>query len=89
MNLFAEKIAPTLRISRRFVGSEPFDLVTAEYNRRLKELLPSRGIEVVEIERIDGINATSIRRAISEGRLEEYRSWMPESSYEFCKRKVR
>ena len=51
IDLFGRHIAPALGASVRFVGSEPTDPLTARYNALMKELLPSYGVEVVEIPR--------------------------------------
>ena len=51
IDLFGRHIAPALGASVRFVGSEPSDPLTARYNALMKELLPSYGVEVVEIPR--------------------------------------
>lgn len=51
ITLFAERIAPKLGIRYRFVGEEPEDLVTNEYNSAMKRILPKNGIELVEIPR--------------------------------------
>lgn len=52
LTLFAQKIAPALNISVRFVGQEPYCAVTRNYNEIMKALLPKYGVEVKEIERI-------------------------------------
>ena len=49
--VFAGQFAPVLGIETRFVGSEPADKVTAGYNRRMKELLPTYGVTVDELPR--------------------------------------
>lgn len=51
LDIFARHIAPALRATVRFVGSEPTDPLTAAYNAAMHRLLPPAGIEVVEIER--------------------------------------
>ncbi len=51
ITIFAEKIAPYLHINYRFVGEEPEDGVTREYNEAMKRILPRHGIELVEIPR--------------------------------------
>lgn len=51
ITFFAERIAPKLNIRYRFVGEEPEDLVTNEYNSAMKRILPKNGIELVEIPR--------------------------------------
>lgn len=84
--IFAEKIAPALNITKRFVGQEPFDPVTRAYNERLKTVLPRSGIELVELPRYMDISAAKVRRLINEGRLEEARDMLPETTYEYCER---
>lgn len=51
VEIFAKKIAPIFNISYRFVGEEPIDKVTAQYNRTIKEICPIYGIKVEEISR--------------------------------------
>ncbi len=69
LDLFATHIAPALGISTRFVGTEPADPLTCLYNKFMHDLLPVRGIEVVETERlsIDGniVSASSVRANIA------------------------
>lgn len=83
--LFSRKIAPELNISLRYVGEEPFDRITEQYNRRMEELLPANGIRVVEIPRYRGISAGYVRKMIMEGRLQEVRDFLPDSTYEYCR----
>lgn len=42
--LFAQRIAPPLHISLRFVGEEPLDGSTASYNETMKKVFPAYGI---------------------------------------------
>lgn len=49
--IFAQYIAPRLGITRRFVGEEPFDKITRQYNEQMQSLLPEYGIELIEIPR--------------------------------------
>lgn len=68
---FAEKLAPALGITKRFVGEEPLDPVTGAYNRRMKALLPEHGISLEEIPRLtDGngevISASRVRALMRE-----------------------
>lgn len=84
VRLFAEKIAPALSIARRYVGTEPSCAVTAQYNRRMKELLPAYGIEVIELERFAAsgqiISASRIRSLIRENNMEALEGLLPQSS---------
>ena len=88
--LFGEAIAPTLGIAKRFVGEEPFDKVTRQYNEAMKRLLPDYGVELVEIPRkkaADGqaINATQVREWIKAGQWEKCREYVPKTSIEHLK----
>ena len=84
--LFARHIAPALHIVRRFVGEEPFSPTTAAYNRRMKEILPTYGVSVTEIPRLENISATVVRRLLAEGRLSDIQPLVPESTYAYCQR---
>ena len=81
------KIAESLGINARYVGEEPKSLVTGIYNRMMSEKLPEHGIKCVIVPRkTEGgevISASNVRQAIKEGRLDEIRGLVPESTYEF------
>ncbi|MCR4804183.1 MAG: [citrate (pro-3S)-lyase] ligase [Clostridia bacterium] len=66
--VFADVFAREMGITVRFVGTEPLDPVTARYNEIMKETLPKKGIEVVEVPRltINGeiVSATKVREAL-------------------------
>lgn len=70
LNIFGKHIAPALGATVRFAGSEPTDLLTAEYNRGMTQILPQYGIEFREISRLEregrAISASEVRRLISE-----------------------
>ena len=57
IRLFGERIAPTLHITRRYVGTEPLCPVTSQYNARMKALLPEYGVDVIEVDRLEAANA--------------------------------
>ena len=81
--LFGERIAPALGITKRFVGTEPFCAVTNVYNEKMKEILPRYGVEVIEIERKDGISASTVREAMAAGDLETVRRLVPDATYDY------
>ncbi len=56
--LFAQRIAPALGITARFVGTEPTCAVTGQYNACMAQLLPQSGIELVVVERL-GVEGAS------------------------------
>ena len=90
VEIFGKYIAPEFNISVRFVGTEPVDKVTNQYNQTLKRILPEYGIVLREIERLMDknvyISATEIRRLIKCGNYEEIKKIAPESTHEYiCK----
>lgn len=84
VRLFAEKIAPALLITRRYVGTEPVCGVTAQYNRTMKKLLPEYGIEVIEMDRYavcgEIVSASRIRSLIRENRMDALEGLVPAST---------
>ncbi len=82
VQLFGEKIAPALGVTRRYVGTEPDCHVTARYNQQMKRLLPEYGIELIEVPRrmaADGaISASRVRELIRQGRTDELTALLPE-----------
>lgn len=52
LDIFCRHLAPALGCRKRFVGTEPTDALTAQYNALMHELLPQHGIAVVEKERL-------------------------------------
>jgi [citrate (pro-3S)-lyase] ligase len=87
LEVFAQYIAPALSIKKRFVGKEPYCPVTSVYNKIMKQVLPSHGIEVEEIERItssgDAISASRVRSLVADKRMNEVRKLVPHTTYEF------
>ena len=85
LELFGKRIAPELHITKRFVGTEPNCAVTDCYNVTMKEVLPGLGIEVTEIQRKEqegtAISASRVRQAVKEGKTEEIRGLVPESTW--------
>ena len=82
LRIFSEVIAPMLNIKKRFVGDEPYSLVTRAYNVAMKRILPEYGIDVEEINRfkIQGniVSASLIRRLLSENKINEALHYVPE-----------
>lgn len=87
LEMFGEKIAPELGISKRFVGTEPFCKVTDSYNYAMKKMLPIYGIEVKEIMRkMDGevpVSASAVRNCLTKREYEKVRTLVPQSVYEY------
>jgi [citrate (pro-3S)-lyase] ligase len=90
LTIFAERFALPLGISRRFVGTEPSDPVTAAYNRQMAETLPRYGIEVVEIPRLETagqpVSASRVRRFLNDGNWAAVEPLVPPEVYTALKR---
>ena len=87
--IFADKISKDLGIDIRFFGTEPTDLITLAYNNSMKEILCSRGIEVLIIERKllyeKIISASYVRKLIKEDNVEKALKYLPKSTIDYLK----
>lgn len=84
--VFKNIIAPKLNISSRFLGEEPKSHTTSIYNLVLKkELEPSIAVKIIPRLELGGelITATQIRREIKAGNLDQIKSFVPETTFEF------
>lgn len=90
LEIFARYIAPKLGITKRFVGEEPLDLVTGQYNEQMKELLPLFGVEVEEIPRMqikgEAVSASRVRECMQDEKWGELKEFVPASTYEICRK---
>lgn len=88
--LFAAQIAPRLSIACRYVGDEPLDALTAQYNGALTDILPEFGIEVAVVERLlyhgEPVSASRVRALFDAGRLEDVRPLVPDATYQYLRR---
>lgn len=86
--LFGGLFVPSLGVSRRFVGTEPFCPVTAVYNSVLKETLPQFGCEVEEIKRAEiggsAVSASRVRDLLASGDPSAA-ELLPETTAEYLK----
>lgn len=84
IRFFAEHIAPHLHITHRFVGEEPEDVVTSEYNLAMKRILPKHGIKLVEIPRKENngtyISASRVRKCLDDYEVERLKELVPDST---------
>lgn len=92
LTIFAQRLAPALGVTRRFVGEEPLSAVTREYNEQMKAFLPGRGIAVTEVPRLQAaggpISASRVRELWRAGRLEALAPFVPETTWRFLSRKA-
>lgn len=93
LSIFAIKIAPAFGISIRFVGEEPIDKITKQYNAAMKEMLPHYGIIFEKIPRKEFgdevISASTVRKALKQNDWSKIQNMVPEITYEFLKKKYR
>lgn len=84
LKIFAHYVAPALGIKNRFVGCEPFDKVTAQYNHDMKIILQEQDIMVIEIPRKtvgnEVISATAVRKLLKKKNWEQLKQFVPEST---------
>jgi [citrate (pro-3S)-lyase] ligase len=93
VRIFANYVVPVLGIKKRYVGTEKYCATTAAYNQAMKNILPSFGVEVIEVMRkvaaLSGsklpifISASNIRQAIKADKLDEVLEFLPESTRDF------
>lgn len=93
VKIFANYVVPILGIKKRYVGTENYCKVTGAYNQAMKVILPSFGVEVIEIVRKaigsgtdnspDYISASKVRKAIKHDQLEKIIDFLPDSTREF------
>jgi [citrate (pro-3S)-lyase] ligase len=90
--LFREYIAPALGITHRYVGAEPFDPVTNQYNRDMKTWLEQASskappIKVIEVPRASSnripISATQVRALLAERDFTRMRKLVPPTTLQF------
>ncbi|ENG2552653.1 TPA: [citrate (pro-3S)-lyase] ligase [Citrobacter farmeri] len=86
--MFRRYIAPALNINQRFVGTEPFCKVTAQYNCAMHHWLedqmtmPAASIKVNEIKRMTDdnnfpISASAVRKLLDKGDIQAVKSKVP------------
>lgn len=85
--IFAQHIAPALKVTKRYVGNEPYCEITRAYNQAMIDILPHYGIEVIEMPRlnIDGeyISASKVRQFIRNADWDSVKTMVPESTYRY------
>ncbi len=87
LEIFARYIAPALKVKTRFVGEEPIDMVTNQYNRSMEEHLPKYGIRLVEIPRKESgnavISASRVRKLLGEKKYDEVKEIVPSTTFDY------
>lgn len=91
IEIFAQYIAPRLKISIRFVGEERTDRITYQYNREMERTLNDYGIKLQEIPRKElngvAISASCVRNLITQSKWEEVKNLVSQETYKYlsCK----
>ena len=89
LDLFGRHIAPALGAKVRFVGTEPDDPLTARYNALMKEMLPSYGVQVVEVPRLTdaegAVSASRVRACLANGEYKAAAALTPPSTHPYLK----
>lgn len=87
LEIFGSVIAKELNINIRFVGEEPVDKVTQQYNNTMKRILPRYGIKVIEIPRVKRnehvISASKVRKLWEQGELSKVKEYVPDCTYQY------
>ena len=87
VEVFMRHIVPALDIKVRFVGNEPLDAATNNYNLKMKEILSRGQISVVEIDRLSRdekiISASMVRKLLIAGQTDEAFTYLPEVTQKF------
>ncbi len=93
LTIFAREIAPCMDISVRFVGEEPFDKVTRQYNDSMRTILRTYGIKVTELPRleIDGvpISASRVRELSAAKDWAALKKLVPKTTFDYLREKYR
>lgn len=86
---FCKFIAPALKATKRFVGEEPLDIVTNQYNEQMKRFLPEYGIELSVVPRKETmggvISATRGRKYIEAKDMDGVNMIFPETTVNYLK----
>ncbi len=89
VEIFAREIAPSLGVTVRFVGEEPEDSVTRQYNENMRRILPQYNIDFCEIPRreINGevISAKKVREALKVGDFDTIKKLVPKTTLKFLR----
>jgi [citrate (pro-3S)-lyase] ligase len=87
LEIFSRYIALPLHITVRFVGEEPVDKITRQYNQQMKQILKMHSIKMVEIPRkefYDGvISASKVRKYIELKKYDTIQEIVPRTTYDY------
>ena len=91
LKIFIDYFAGELKISNRFLGTEPFSPITDSYNKEILKTLPNHGIQVTVLQRKDSggeaISASRVRAIMKDGNVENVRLLVPQTTYDYLSSK--
>ena len=88
VEIFATEIAPALGITVRFVGEEPLDKITNQYNKTMKKILPEHGIEfdIIPRKEMEGvISASRVRKLLENRDFETISKLVPITTFDYLR----
>jgi [citrate (pro-3S)-lyase] ligase len=89
LEIFLRHVVPTLGITRRYVGEEPYCKVTRTYIETMHLMLQANGVGCEIIPRLEvgseAISASMVRACIRDNRLEDIKTIVPKTTYDFFK----
>lgn len=87
VTLFASRIAPYFKITKRFVGTEPNCELTGGYNEAMKRILPVYNIDLMIVERkqveTGVISASTVRALVGKNDMATLESYVPPTTYAY------
>lgn len=97
LEIFLRHVVPTLGITCRYVGNEPYCDVTRTYIETMKIMLEANGVGCEIVHRLEtgglnghnsetgAISASMVRACIRDNRLEDIKALVPQTTYDFFK----
>ena len=87
IEIFHKYFVPKFHITHRFVGTEPLSPMTNMYNEALLAHLPSKGVQVHQIPRLETdsrpISASYVRSLLGTGQSEVLRTLVPQTTFDY------
>lgn len=87
IEIFTRYFVPRFGIIRRYVGTEPISPVTSRYNEALARLLPSKGVELRLLPRLERggepISASRVRALLHTGEKAGLQALLPETTLRY------
>lgn len=86
--IFLKYFVPVFNISTRFLGEEPFDMVTRAYNESLLNILPPAcKVKIIKRLQTKGktISASFVRNALNADKNETLKQMVPPETFQFLK----